>query len=481
MRIEWLERRRIPASGHAYTRATMSDSLTFDHIELRPELLAGLRGIDYTTMTTVQARTLPEILKGRDVLARAKTGSGKTAAFGLGLLNRLVISDFSTQSLVLCPTRELAEQVAAEIRRLAREIGNVKVLTLCGGKPFGPQSVSLQRSPHAVVGTPGRVLKHLEKRNLSLSALRTLVLDEADRLLDMGFSDQLDAILGYVPAERQCLLFSATYPPSIQNMSRRCQNQALIVDVTDEEHPADISQYWCPVTQENRFSQLGKALVEFGGELNIVFCNTKIDCARVTGELRSRGIAALALHGDLDQRERTQALVQFANRSATVLVATDVAARGIDVSDVDAVFNFELPKQAEVYIHRIGRTGRAGKQGTAVSLIEDRERWRLDSISDLQAGSLTERSIGNGGGPGDSLSPTMVTLQISGGKKNRLRPGDILGALTADGVIQGAEVGSIDLLDTVAFVAVSRGIARKALGQLGGRPIKGRKFRVRII
>ena len=459
----------------------MSEPLTFDRLELRPELLSGLRSIDYTLMTKVQAETLPEILKGHDVLARAKTGSGKTAAFGLGLLNQLTVGDFTTQSLVLCPTRELADQVAKEIRRLARSIGNVKVLTLCGGAPFGPQCASLQRSPHVVVGTPGRLLKHIEKGNLQLGSLKNVVLDEADRLLDMGFTEQLDAILKHVPAKRQCLLFSATYPASIQAISRRCQRDAKIVDVTDDEKPAEISQCWCPVTRENRISQLCKALAAFGGELNIVFCNTKIDCAEVATELRVQGIAALALHGDLEQRERTQVLVRFANRSATVLVATDVAARGLDVKDVDAVFNFELPKQAEVYIHRIGRTARAGKQGIAVSLIEERELWRLQDISALQPdASMNERSISTGTQSFDSLQPKMVTLQINGGKKNKLRPGDILGALTADGGIKGADVGSIDLFDTFAFVAVSSGVGRAALKQLAGRPIKGRKFKVRI-
>lgn len=467
--------------GHAYTRATMSDSLTFDRLKLRAELLSGLHSISYTIMTKVQAETLPEILAGRDVLARAKTGSGKTAAFGLGLLNRLIVSDFSTQALVLCPTRELADQVAKEIRRLAREIGNVKVLTLCGGAPFGPQSTSLQRSPHVVVGTPGRVLKHLEKRNLQLAWLKTVVLDEADRLLDMGFTEQLDAILSHVPAKRQCLLFSATYPTSIKAISRRCQKDALIVDVTEEEKPAEISQYWCPVTRDNRISQLCNALTEFGGELNIVFCNTKIDCAEVARQLHAQGIAALALHGDLEQRERTQVLVRFANRSATVLVATDVAARGLDVNEVDAVFNFELPKQAEVYVHRIGRTARAGRQGIAVSLIEEREQWRLQGIAELQPDALlSERAIDSDTSkPADSLRPAMTTLQINGGKKNKLRAGDILGALTAAGGIEGDKVGSIDLFDTFAFVAVSSAVAKTALQQLAGRPIKGRKFRVR--
>lgn len=458
----------------------MSEPLTFDRLELRAELLSGLAKIDYTTMTKVQAETLPAILNGRDVLARAKTGSGKTAAFGLGLLNSLVVDDFTTQSLVLCPTRELADQVANEIRRLARAIGNVKVLTLCGGTPLGPQNASLQRSPHVVVGTPGRILKHLEKGTLQLGSAKTLILDEADRLLDMGFTDSLNAILKHVPEKRQSLLFSATYPSSIKAMSRRCQRDAQIVDVTDDEQPAEITQYWSPVTRENRIEKLRHALVTFGGALNVVFCNTKIDCAQVSDELQGQGISALALHGDLEQRERAEVLVRFSNRSANVLVATDVAARGLDVKDLDAVFNFELPKQAEVYIHRIGRTARAGKRGLAISLIEDTERWRLQAIAELQPNaSLSERSIKSGKRSQDTLTPAMTTLQINGGKKNKLRPGDLLGALTAEGGVKGTDVGSIDLFDTYTFVAVRAEVAKVALTQLASRPIKGRKFKVR--
>ncbi len=460
----------------------MSTSSTFDSLPLRKELLSGLGSIGYAEMTKIQAETLPEILGGRDVLARAKTGSGKTAAFGLGLLNTLSASDYATQALVLCPTRELAEQVANEIRRLARAIGNVKVLTLCGGAPLAAQNSSLQRSPHIVVGTPGRVFKHLEKGTLQLSAVKTLVLDEADRLLDMGFADQLQAILEYVPAKKQCLLFSATYPPSIKAISERCQKNALVVDVSEVEPAARISQYWSPVTRENRTSELAKALVAWGGLLNIVFCNTKIDCAEVASELKRQGIAALALHGDLEQRERTEVLARFANRSATVLVATDVAARGLDLKDVDAVFNAELPKQAEVYVHRIGRTARAGKRGLAVSLIEDREQWRLQGISELQPDAeIVERAIRGEQRARSPLVPAMTTLRINGGKKSRLRAGDLLGALTATGGIRGDDVGAIDIFDMFAFVAVKSDTAKAALRQLLGRPIKGRKFKARIL
>ncbi|MGB5627492.1 MAG: ATP-dependent RNA helicase DbpA, partial [Woeseiaceae bacterium] len=405
-----------------------------------------------------------------------------TAAFGLSLLNKLDAASFRVQALVLCPTRELADQVAREIRRLAQAIPNIKILSLCGGVPIGPQNASLQHSPHVIVGTPGRVLKHLGKGTVNLNGLQTFVLDEADRMLDMGFMDELDAILAFVPNDRQTLLFSATYPEAIASMSARVQRDPVEVDVTDDEQPAQIAQHWCSVTRENRNDELLGALRAWGGALNLVFCNTKIDCAEVARYLQAKNIVAVALHGDLDQRERTQVLVRFANRSASVLIATDVAARGLDVDDLDAVFNYELPAQPEVYIHRIGRTGRAGKEGVAVSLVETREMRRLQEIEALLPdGVLRPCASPNSKQTTDALVPSMTTIQISGGRKNKLRPGDLLGALTAQGGVRGDAVGSIDLFDTYSYVAVHNAQARKALQQLTSRPIKGRKYRARIL
>ena len=459
----------------------MSDPTAFNTLKLKPELLSNLTEIGYTEMTLVQAHALPKLLTGADVLARAKTGSGKTAAFGLALLNKLDAASFRVQALVLCPTRELAEQVAREIRRLARAIPNVKILSLCGGVPLGPQVGSLQHSPHIIVGTPGRVLKHLGKGTVNLKALQTFVLDEADRMLDMGFMDELDAILRYVPADRQTLLFSATYPKAIAVISARVQRNPTMVDVTDDEEPARITQYCCSVTRENRCAELVRALRAWGGSLNLVFCNTKIDCAEVASYLQAEKIVAVALHGDLDQAQRTEVLVRFANRSASVLIATDVAARGLDVSNLDAVFNYELPKQADVYVHRIGRTGRAGKHGVAVSLVEEREAWRLQEIEVLlPEATLQHRGIPDANSAEHLLRPEMTTIQISGGRKNKLRPGDLLGTLTAQGGVPGDAVGSIDLFDTCSYVAVRNAQVKVALRQLTNRPFKGRQYRARV-
>ncbi len=459
----------------------MSDPRDFGALNLEPALLGNLTDLGYREMTLVQAKALPWLIDGADVLARAKTGSGKTAAFGLGVLHKLDANQFSTQALVLCPTRELADQVARELRRLARAIPNIKILTLCGGSPLRSQLASLQRSPHIIVGTPGRVLKHLGKQTVDLKDLQTLVLDEADRMLDMGFEDELNAILAYVPSKRQTCLVSATYPDSIADISQRVQKNPKLIDVTDDEKPATIVQTWCSVTRENRQGELLRALEAWGGELNLVFCNTKIDCADVTAYLKSQNIVALALHGDLEQSKRNEVLVRFSNRSASVLIATDVAARGLDVKDIDAVFNYELPPQADTYIHRIGRTGRAGQQGIAISLVEEREMWRLAEIEKaVPDATIQQRGIPDAKRGDGKLSPRMTTLQVGGGRRNKLRPGDLLGALTADGGIPGQAVGSIDLFDACAYIAIENAFAAKAQKQLSTRPIKGRKFRARI-
>jgi len=459
----------------------VSDSTDFSKLKLKPELFANLADLGYTEMTLVQAETLPLLIDGADVLARAKTGSGKTAAFGLGILNSLDAELFKVQTLVLCPTRELADQVAKEIRRLARAIPNIKIMSVCGGAPLRDQTNSLQRSPHIIVGTPGRIHKHLRGGTIDLANLQTLVLDEADRMLDMGFMDELNAILAYVPSRRQTLLFSATYPEAILDISARIQSDPKTVDVTGDEQAVQITQSWCSVTRENRNAELVRVLRAWGGELNLVFCNTKVDCAEVASYLQREKIVAIALHGDLDQAQRTQVLVRFSNRSASVLVATDVAARGLDVKDIDAVFNYELSPQAEVYVHRIGRTGRAGKTGVAVSLVEEREMWRLEEIEKALPDALIQkRGIPDAKRGDETLTPRVTTIQISGGRKNKLRPGDLLGALTAEGGIPGDAVGSIDMFDNYAYVAVKNAHVQKAQRQLNDRPIKGRKYRARI-
>jgi ATP-independent RNA helicase DbpA len=452
----------------------------FTSLSLAPEFLANLQSLGYRVMTPIQAQSLPVILKGKDLLAQAKTGSGKTATFGIGLLHKLEARACQTQALVLCPTRELADQVSKEIRRLARATPNTRIITLCGGTPFGPQLGSLEQNPHIVVGTPGRILKHLEKGALQLGNLKMLVLDEADRMLDMGFHEDIMRIIAMSPRQRQTLLFSATYPDEIKEISGAIQNDPVDIRVESLHGDKKIKQVFYEIQKGERTRALVALLQHYRPESSVVFCNRKQQCQELADELWQQGFHACALHGDLDQKERDQVLVQFANKSSSILVATDVAARGLDIKDLHAVINFELSPDPEVHIHRIGRTGRAGKEGLALSLFMASEAPRVNAIEEYQnspvkidnTSSLKSRE-------NFRLSPPMVTLCINAGRKNKLRAGDILGALTANTNLPGKQIGKIDIFDNLAYVAVERPVARQALKILSEGKIKGRKFRVR--
>lgn len=454
----------------------------FSRLRLDPALLGNLETLGYVRMTPIQAEALPYVLAGRDLIAKAKTGSGKTVAFGLGLLDGLDRQRFSVQGLVLCPTRELADQVAKELRRLARASANTKVVTLCGGIPFGPQVGSLEHGAHVVVGTPGRILKHLEKRTLSLETVATVVLDEADRMLDMGFHDDITAILSATPSRRQTLLFSATYPATIRELSAAFQRDPAEVSVEAQHSELNIRQRFYEVEKGKRTRTLAALLAEFRPASTVVFCHTRQQCQEVSDELQQRGIPVLALHGDLEQKERDLVLVRFSNRSVPVLVATDVAARGLDIKELEAVINFELPRDPEVYVHRIGRTGRAGSKGLALSLFIPSEAGRVNAIEAFQdSKALLERVPSLDLPDGFTLSAPMVTLCIDGGRKEKVRPGDILGALTAHEAVSGDKVGKIDIFDHVAYVAIDRSVRKKALRVLAEGKIKGRRFKVKAL
>ena len=453
--------------------------LRFDSLSLSPAQLQNLRALGFETMTDIQAAALPVALAGVDLIGQAKTGSGKTLAFGLPLINKINPRDFGAQGLVLCPTRELATQVAHEIRRLARYQSNIKVVVLCGGQSIGAQIGSLEHGGHIIVGTPGRIRDHLRKQTLSLERISTLVLDEADRMLDMGFIDDISHIVGHTPAARQTFFFSATYPEDIRNLSLQFQRSPARIKVEDSPDSSLIEQRFFISHSGSRSKSVETLLQCFRPDNAVVFCNTKDAVRDVAAQLRRSGIAALALHGDLEQRDRDQVLIQFRQQSSRVLVATDVAARGLDIADLAAVVNADIPHDPETYLHRIGRTGRAGKQGLALTLLAASERFRLDRLADDQTSPLTCDAL-------ESLpvnqatlpAPSYVTLRIAGGRKDKVRPGDILGALTREEGVKGGAVGKIDVTDYAAFVAVERGVSSRALECLIGGKIKGRKFKV---
>ena len=455
-----------------------SDS--FSSLPISKAQVANLDSLGYKKMTAIQAQSLPHVLKGKDLIAQAKTGSGKTAAFGIGLLEQINPRFFGVQALVLCPTRELADQVSKELRLLARAIPNTNILTLCGGKPMGPQLASLKRNPHIVVGTPGRVLKHLGKGTLKPDALNMLVLDEADRMLDMGFHDDIMSIIEMTPRQRQTLLFSATYPDEIKEISHAIQIDPVDIRVESLHDNKQIEQIFYEIQKGERTKTLVALLQHYRPESSVVFCNRKQQCQELAEELWQQGFHAQALHGDLEQRERDQVLVQFANKSSSVLIATDVAARGLDIKDLEAVINFELSPDPEIHIHRIGRTGRAGNAGLALSLFMASEAKKVTAIEDFQNSPVRMDKTGSLKTREDfRLSPPMVTLRINGGRKNKVRAGDILGALTANTNLPGKQIGKIDISDYHAHVAVERPVAKQALKILAEGKIKGRRFKVR--
>jgi len=454
----------------------------FSTLALGAAQLANLQQLGYTQMTPIQAASLPLALRGQDLIAQASTGSGKTAAFGLALLARLNPRRFAVQALVLCPTRELADQVATEIRRLARAEENIKVVTLCGGVPLRGQIASLEHGAHIVVGTPGRVMDHLERGSLTLEALNTLVLDEADRMLDMGFFDDIATVARQCPKERQTLLFSATYPEGIAKLSAQFMKNPQQVTVQAQHAEAKIEQRWYEVKDSERLHAVSLLLGHFRPESSIAFCNTKQQCRDLVAVLQAQGYSALALFGELEQRERDQVLVRFANRSCSVLVATDVAARGLDIADLAAVINVDVTPDPEVHIHRIGRTGRGDAEGLALSLASMDEMGSVGKIEQLQGRESRWYPLAEltptGSGP---LVPPMATLQIIGGRKEKIRAGDVLGALTGEMGFTREQVGKINVNDFSTYVAVDRAIAAQAVQRLNSGRVKGKSVKARLV
>ena len=452
----------------------------FSSLSLNPPMLANLASLGFDQMTPIQAASLPHILGKKDLIARAKTGSGKTATFGIGVLEHIDVRKRSTQALILCPTRELADQVGRDLRKLARFIPNVKIVTLCGGTPIGPQYASLEHGAHVVVGTPGRLEDHLRKGSLHLAAIRIVVLDEADRMLDMGFADAIHDIVALTPTKRQTLMFSATYPSTIMQMSETLQNMPVDISVDTVHLDNAIEQLFCCAEKEQKIEILTVLLHQHRPESSLVFCNFKAQCDEVAAQLRKCGFDALAIHGDLEQRDRDDVLTLFSNKSCAILVATDVAARGLHINDLNAVINYELPRDPNIYTHRIGRTGRAGKKGLALSLYSHAEKYRLTAIKDMTGIPVTlsdaqHIKVSDNVPP----KPPMKTICIAAGSKNKLRAGDILGALTKGAQVSADQVGKIDVFHFHTFVAVRRAAYATALDVLANGKIKGRSFKVR--
>ncbi len=460
----------------------------FADLKLSSETLNVLKELSYHQPTPIQKQSIPPLLAGRDVVGEARTGSGKTLAFTLPILEKIRLSGRQLQALVLCPTRELSTQVAREIRKLGRRLPGLQVAMLSGGQPARSQLPSLENGVHIVVGTPGRVLDHMRRGSLNVRTLRCIVLDEADRMLDMGFEDQMDEIFAAIPTNRQTVFFSATFPPTIAAMSKARQQNPVRIRVADEaqvEAAPQVKQELVEIAPGRKWQALQKILRVEQPQSAIVFCNQKITAAEIAENLRSDGLSADALHGDLMQADRDRVLAKFRNQSIRILVATDVAARGIDVADLDLVVNFDLPLKPETYVHRIGRTGRAGKSGRAISLVQSQEMHKVEAIEGLTGQRVARIKLDQSEAKAvvvPAAQASMVTLYISGGRKTKMRPGDILGALTGEsGGLSGNSVGKIEIHDFFSYVAVDKSVAEMALESLRQGTIKGRKFMVEVV
>ena len=454
-------------------------SKEFKSLNLSKDMLLNLESLGYLEMTPIQEQGLPFVLGNRDFIGQANTGSGKTAVFALGILSKLDMSNHQPQALVLCPTRELAEQVCAEIRRLARFTSNIKVLTLAGGSEERHKIKSLKQGAHIIVGTPGRIAKLLETGALTVSALKVLVLDEADRLLEMGFLAEINRIASFTPMDRQTMLFSATFPHGIKTLSASLQEDAAQVTVDSQHQQSTIKQVFFKVEEGGKNDALLRILGHYKPESALIFCNSREVCTKVAGLLKRSKIDALEIHSDLEQQDRTLVLTKFTNRSCRVLVATDLASRGLDIKDVSVVINYELPSDHELYVHRIGRTGRAGQQGLALNIYTHKERAILRGIGEYLKIECPVMELNEL----DKIKPftlkaAMSTIYISGGRKDNIRPGDILGALTGDAGLQGKDVGNIRILEVNSYAAIANVHVALAIERLNSGKIKGRKFRV---
>jgi ATP-independent RNA helicase DbpA len=445
---------------------------TFDSIKTFPQaLLETLQKLNFTHMTEIQGKAIDPILEGKDILAQSKTGSGKTLAFGLPCIVRTDVSNNTPQTIIITPTRELAEQVANQLRQTAVYKPNLKILTLYGGVPLRPQAESLAKGTHILIGTPGRIQDHLAKQTLVLDSIKTLVLDEADRMLDMGFYDEIVKIGSNMPRAKQTLLFSATFPDKIEKLAKALLKQPLTIKVDTVQEHTKIDEIVYETS--DKFKTLTALIQSYKPESLLIFCNTKAEVIALTDALYKQGHSVIDIHGDLDQRERNEAVIAFSNGSKRIMVATDVASRGIDIKDIALVINYDLPFDQEVYTHRIGRTGRADATGKAVSLYGSKESEKCAYItSQARTAQMKDLRVD----AAFKMVSEYDTLCINGGKKTKLRAGDILGTLCKEVGIDPAMIGKITITDTKSYVALHHTVINKVLKALKKTTIKKKKY-----
>ncbi|MEE1341269.1 MAG: DEAD/DEAH box helicase [Lachnospiraceae bacterium] len=523
------------------------ETIRFEELGIEPKILRGITDMGFEEATPIQSKAIKVILEGKDIVGQAQTGTGKTAAFGIPMLQNIDPKSKALQAIVLCPTRELAIQVAEEIRKLAKFLHGIKVLPIYGGQEISKQIRSLKAGTQLVIGTPGRVMDHMRRKTVKFDKVKMIALDEADEMLNMGFRDDIETILKQIPEERQTILFSATMPKAIMDITKKYQTNAEIVKVVRKELTVpNIEQYYYEVRPKNKKEVLSRLLDIYDPKLSVIFCNTKRMVDELVSDLQGRGYFAEGLHGDLKQSQRDRVMNGFRNGKTEILVATDVAARGIDVDDVDAVFNYDLPQDDEYYVHRIGRTGRAGRVGRAFTFVVGKEVYKLrdiqrycktkikaqpiPSLNDVQAtrvekifdqvsdvianeeldsyirmiddkvneedytsidiaAALMKIMLGNNESGQDGREQDydfdhtgaeegMVRLFINIGKKQNVRPGDILGAIAGESGMPGKLVGTIDMFDKYTFVEVPREFAKEVLQAMSDAKIKGKTINI---
>ncbi len=516
------------------------ETVRFEELGLTPEIEKAVKAMGFEEASPIQTKAIPAIKEGIDVIGQAQTGTGKTAAFGIPMLEKIDPKNKKLQAIILCPTRELAIQVAEEIRDLGKFMHGVKVLPIYGGQEIAKQIRSLKAGTQVIIGTPGRVMDHMRRKTIKMDEVHTIILDEADEMLNMGFREDIETILEGVPEERQTILFSATMPQAIMDITKRFQNDAKIIKVTKKELTVpNIEQYYYEVRPKNKEEVISRLLDIHQPKLSVIFCNTKKQVDLLVTNLIGRGYFAAGLHGDMKQQQRDRVMQGFRKGSTEILIATDVAARGIDVDEVECVFNYDLPQDEEYYVHRIGRTGRAGRVGKAFSFVSGRDVYKLkdiqrycktkilaqkvptsDDVANLKidnllaqidtiienddiknlvriiedkindsdytamdmAAALLKISMGAKEETQEELSfgdtgaeePGMVRLFINIGKKNKAKPGDILGAIAGESGMPGKLIGTIDMFDKYTFVEVPREYAKDVLHAMQNAKIKGK-------
>ena len=368
--------------------------MNFNDFNINENILDAISDLGFKNPTPIQKLAIPEILKGRDIIGQAQTGSGKTIAFSIPILEKIFIPDKSPQAIILCPTRELCMQVADEINKLSSKMKKIKVLPVYGGQPIGKQSRVLKKGVHIVVGTPGRVIDHIQKGNLELIGVESVVLDESDEMLDMGFRGDIEYILSNTPNQRQTLLFSATIPPEIRKLAKKYQKNPKFIKVSDKkENIPNIRQYYFKCDIRDKFDGMMRLIDAYNVKLALIFCNTKKSVDFVKKHMKKQDYSVDSIHGDMSQKIRDKVMNKFRNGNIRILVATDVASRGLDIDDVDVVINYDVPQNHDDYIHRIGRTARAGKDGLAFSLVSKDEVSRFNNISNKNKTKIIQKKI----------------------------------------------------------------------------------------